>query len=128
MAARTLGLLCALFAGLAQAQSPEALDWLRKIHDATHKLSYTGTFVYQHGSRSETSRITRFVDPSGDIEKLEVMDGLPRELVRTRDTVKCYLPDSKVVKIERRTGEREFPALLPDAVGTLSRHYEITLC
>ena len=33
--------------GSAQAQTPEALDWLRKIHDATQKLSYTGTFVYQ---------------------------------------------------------------------------------
>ena len=59
-------------AGLAQAQSPDALAWLQKIQDATRKLSYTGTFVYQHGGRSETSRITRYVDATGDIEKLEV--------------------------------------------------------
>ena len=38
------------------------LDWLRRIHEATQKLSYTGTFVYQQGGRTETSRITRFVD------------------------------------------------------------------
>ena len=56
---RALGLACALVAGLAHAQSPEALDWLRKIQDATQKLSYSGTFVYQHGGRSETSRIFR---------------------------------------------------------------------
>src|SRR4051812_6087776 len=127
---RALAVACVLVAGLAQAQtssSPEALDWLRKIQEATHTLSYSGTFVYQHGGRSETSRITRFSDPAGDNEKVEVMDGVPRELVRTRDTVKCYLPDSKVVKVERRTGEREFPALLPDAVALLGQHYDISL-
>ena len=73
-------------AGLAQAQgAPEALDWLRKIYQATEKLSYTGTFVYQQGERTETSRITRRADASGGVERLEVLDGLPREVVRTRD-------------------------------------------
>jgi sigma-E factor negative regulatory protein RseB len=116
-----------VFWGAAQAQSPEALDWLRKIHDATQKLSYTGTFVYQQGGRTETSRITRYVDASGDIEKLEVMDGTPREIVRTRDTVRCYLPDSRVVKVDRRTSERGFPGLLPEKVTALARHYDISL-
>jgi sigma-E factor negative regulatory protein RseB len=128
---RALGLSALLCAGIAQAQTPEALDWLRRIHDATHKLSYTGTFVYQSGSRSETSRITRRADPSGDIEKVEVMDGVPREIVRTRDQVRCYLPDARVVKIERqldRAGaERGFPALLPERIGALARHYDITV-
>jgi sigma-E factor negative regulatory protein RseB len=125
-AARTLGVLCALAAGIAQAQSPEALDWLRRIQDATRSLSYSGTFVYQHGDRSETSRITRYVDASGATEKLEVMDGVPRELVRTRETVKCFLPEAKLVKVERRTG-REFPALLPEQLNSLTGHYDITL-
>jgi sigma-E factor negative regulatory protein RseB len=128
MFGRALGLSAvALCAGLAQAQTPEALDWLRRIHDATHKLSYRGTFVYQNGNRSETSRITRYVDDGGDIEKVEVMDGVPREIVRTRDTVRCYLPDSRVVKIERRGAERGFPSLLPERITALARHYDIAL-
>jgi sigma-E factor negative regulatory protein RseB len=124
-----LRLLCfvvALTPLVAQAQSPETLGWLRKINDATQKLSYSGTFVYQNGSRSETSRITRYVDASGDIEKLEVLDGVPREIVRTKDTVRCYLPGSRVVKVDRRT-ERGFPALLPERIHALARHYDITL-
>jgi sigma-E factor negative regulatory protein RseB len=107
---------------LAHAQSPETLTWLRKIHDATQKLSYSGTFVYQNGTRSETSRIVRY----GDIEKVEVMDGVPREIVRTKDEVRCYLPGNKVVKVDRRT-ERGFPALLPERIGALARHYDISL-
>ena len=125
IAFRAAAALIACSVGLAQAQSPEALGWLRKIHDATQKLSYSGTFVYQHGGRTETSRITR--DARGGIERLEVLDGVPREIVRTRDTVKCYLPESRVVKIDRRSADRSFPALLPEHIGELARHYEIEL-
>jgi sigma-E factor negative regulatory protein RseB len=126
MLARALAAAVAVSAGLAQAQSPEALAWLRKISEATQKLSYTGTFVYQHGARSETSRITRYVDASGDIEKLEVLDGAPREIVRTKDTVRCYLPDARVVKVDRRT-ERDFPAMLPERISALAANYDIAL-
>ena len=124
---RAVAAVCALavVAGAAYAQSPESLAWLRKIQDATRNLSYTGTFVYQQGNRNETSRITRLAP--ADIERLEVLDGLPRELVRTRDTVRCYLPESKVVKVERRTPDRSFPALLPDQLNALAQHYDIAL-
>ena len=123
---RLLGALLVLATTVAEAQSPETLSWLRKIHDATQKLSYTGTFVYRNGGRSETSRITRYVDAGGDIEKLEVLDGVPREIVRTKDTVRCYLPESRVVKVDRRT-ERGFPAVLPERITAVARHYDISL-
>jgi len=61
------------------------------------------------------------------VEKLEVLDGLPRELVRTKDTVRCYLPQAKVVKVEQRTPDRTFPALLPERINALARHYDIAL-
>lgn len=122
-AALSLPLLCVL--GAAYAQSPESLAWLRKIQDATRNLSYVGTFVYQHGGRTETSRITQLA--AADTERLEVLDGMPRELVRTRDTVRCYLPESHVLKVERRAPERSFPALLPEQLGAIAQHYDIAL-
>ena len=125
---RALGVLLLVCTGVAQAQTtPEALGWLRRIYEATQKLSYTGTFVYQQGERSETSRITHFVDAGGDIEKLEVLDGVPREIVRTRDTVKCYLPDARIVKVDRRAGQRLFPALLPERLTSLAENYTVSL-
>ena len=123
--AAALSVPLAFVAGAAIAQSPETLSWLRKIQDATRNLSYTGTFVYQQGNRNETSRLTRLA--TADTEKLEVLDGLPRELIRTRDTVRCYLPEAKVVKVERRTPDRTFPALLPDQLNALAEHYDIAL-
>ncbi len=125
---RALGavLLCAA-AGLAQAQAaPDALDWLRKIHQATEKLSYTGIFVYQQAGRTETSRISRLADADGGVEKLEVLDGAPREILRTRDEIRCYLPESQTVKVDRRRDQRGFPALLPQQVTGLAEHYSIT--
>ena len=126
---RTLPVLFAVVAGAACAQSPETLAWLKKIQDATQKLSYTGTFVYQQGGRSETSRITRLA--TADTERLEVLDGMPREIVRTRDTVRCYLPESRVIKVEKRvegrSADRSFPAFLPEKINALARHYEISL-
>lgn len=126
---RTLGaLLLCTAAGLAQAQTtPEALDWLRKIYQATDKLSYSGTFVYQQGERTETSRISRLAGQRGGVEKLEVLDGAPRAILRTRNEIRCYLPESRTVKVDRRGDPRAFPALLPERVSALAEHYTITL-
>ena len=130
---RALGFALLASCGLAQAQaqaqsetSTEALALLRKIYQATEKLSYTGTFVYQQGERVETSRITRRSGPGGAVERVEVLDGMPREFVRTRDTVRCYLPESQTVKVERRTDPQAFPAMLPERVSDLARNYTIT--
>ena len=114
--------------GLAQAQGQtpaEAMLLLRKIYQATEKLSYSGTFLYQQGERTETSRITRLAGPGGEIERVEVLDGLPREIVRTHDTVRCYLPETQTVKVERRTDLRAFPAVLPEHISELARNYTI---
>jgi sigma-E factor negative regulatory protein RseB len=127
---RALGIALA-FAGVCHAQTPaqapaDALALLRKIYQATEKLSYSGTFVYQQGDRTETSRIDRVAGPGGDIERLEVLDGMPREIVRTRDTVRCYIPESQTVKVERRIDQRAFPGMLPEQVSELARNYTIT--
>ena len=123
--------LCAAliaWTGLAHAQlSPDALAWLRKIYQATENLSYSGTFVYQQANSSETLRITRVADSRGSIEKLEALDGSPREVVRELDTVKCYLPDAKTVKVDRRVDRRGFPALLPEQLDRLADNYGAAL-
>jgi sigma-E factor negative regulatory protein RseB len=128
---RVLGLALAFCGSLCDAQTPplatpDGMALLRRIYQATERLSYTGTFVYQQGERTETSRITRVTGPAGDIERVEVLDGVPREIVRTRDTVRCYLPESHTVKVERRVDQRAFPGMLPAHIAVLAQHYRIT--
>ena len=123
----TIACAAALCAFESQAQhAHDANGWLKKIYHATSNLSYTGTFVYQDGERSEASRVTRLVDASGNYEKLEALDGAQREVVRFKDEVKCYLPESQTVKIDKRTGVRSFPALLPAQISGLAENYRIT--
>lgn len=116
---------CALAASAQGDQHGEALAWLQKMAASAQKLNYTGTFTYQSGGGAETSRITHFVDASGEQEKLEVLDGSPREVVRSNDEVKCFLPEDKVVIVEKRGLYKAFPALLPASVANLHDHYQI---
>jgi sigma-E factor negative regulatory protein RseB len=128
---RALVLAAALAAGSAitvpQASAQQGVDaagWLKKIYAATEKLSYTGTFVYQQGEHSETSRLTRIVDASGVHERLEILDGTPREVIRFNEEVMCYIPSTMTVKIDRQMQTGPFPAMRAD-VGDFAEHYHI---
>ncbi|MBI2318302.1 MAG: MucB/RseB C-terminal domain-containing protein [Betaproteobacteria bacterium] len=121
------GLIAALLLPLeAPAQTDAAArQWLQRIYSATQKLSYSGTFVYHYDDQVETSRITRIVDASGPIEKLEALDGVPREIIRRGDEVVCYLPASMTMKVDKLSGRKVFPAILPDQLNELSDYYVI---
>lgn len=130
MKVQLLGVL--LLLGAAQAIAGESappvdvVSWLQKIAAAAKQLNYTGTFVYQSGNHVETSRILHMVDQSGEHEKLETLDGLPREVIRNNEEIQCYLPDSKTVKVEkRRIAGASFPALLPVQLSSLTENYVI---
>jgi sigma-E factor negative regulatory protein RseB len=126
--AHSFGAMLVAAAALAHAQnSSDPVEWLRRIYQATHNLSYVGTFVYQQGEHSETSRITRLTSAHGNIEKLEALDGEPREILRTNDSVRCYLPKSHTVKVDRRFDHRGFPTLLQGEIDGLTQNYNVAL-
>src|SRR5258707_13802362 len=90
---RILPFLLPVSAAIAQADT-SALQWLQRIYAATEKLSYSGTFIYQQGQQFETSRITHVVEASVPRERLEPLDGVPGEVIRTRAKAVCSLPAS----------------------------------
>ena len=125
---RFLCCLAFVFAGCgsALAQAPnDPLSWLGRISNAAHKLNYTGTFTYQSGKHVETSRITHLVDTSGEYEKLEALDGSPREVVRNNDEVQCFLPEQKLLIVDQFGARRSFPARLPPSPNALAENYRI---
>jgi len=121
---RVLPFLLPVSAAIAQTDT-SALQWLQRIYSASEKLSYAGTFVYQQGQRVETSRIVHVVDSSGPRERLETLDGVPREIVRSGDEVVCYLPASMTVKIDKQPGRRPFPAILSEQLKDVSENYTV---
>jgi sigma-E factor negative regulatory protein RseB len=112
----------------AENHTPQqALGLLKKIADSSKLVNYSGTFIYQHGNKVETSRIVHFVNQFGGIfERLETLDGPAREVIRANDHVTCYLPDSKTVLIERRS-TRHMPVMLPEKLSDLSSHYDVAI-
>lgn len=120
-----VGAFSPLARGQAVAIQTEGLQWLQRIADAAELLSYSGTFVYRSGNRSETSRIVHQAGQGRQNEKLEVLDGSPREVIRHDDEVSCYLPENRLVIIEQRSVRRNFPGLLANGLGNLHDHYLI---
>lgn len=117
--------LTTLYAPAMWAQTgQDALAWLQRVPQAARQLSYSGTFVFQNGMHSETSRIVHVATEGGQLEKLVVLDGSPREVLRHNDEVKCYLPESRLVVIEQRGSHHPFPALIPAGLTGLGEFYQ----
>ena len=118
-------LLLALSAQTAWAEG-DALSWLERIHAATQTLSYSGTFIYRSGDQSETSRIFHSVGRRGTLERLETLDGQAREIVRSGDEVRCYLPDLMTIRVDKQTAHGVFPASLPENLQDIGENYEVS--
>lgn len=104
----------------------EANLWLARVQGAAQRLNYSGNFVYQQGSQLHSSRISHAVDQSGEHEKLEILDGKSLEYIRHNDELKCYMPDSKLVVIEKRPSGERFPGLLMSSNADIDAFYKVS--
>ena len=109
------------------ARADAALDWLIRAAAAAKQLNYSGVYVYHHGEHVEVLRVLHRTDATGEQEKVEVMDGTPRQFLRINNDVYCHLPDGKHVRLERNAARRFFPALLPEQPANLLEYYEAKL-
>jgi sigma-E factor negative regulatory protein RseB len=128
------GLVFALTVTAVQAQaqtsdaSPDQRDaagLLTRTQSAARTLSYAGTFVYQQGNQVRTSRVTHVVDGKIESEKLEILDGKPREYIRNGDEITYYVPEAKTLVIEKRVSQEVFPAILAASPAELAEFYTI---
>lgn len=125
-----LVLLAALFlAAPAQAadSAADALQLLQRAARAASSLNYSGTFIYQHEGHTEASRITHLYEAGKESERIEVLDGSPREVVRENNELRCYLPESRLLVLDRRNGQHGFPSVLPGGLGDITDTYVIRM-
>lgn len=119
----------ALPAGAACADSvrpQDALGWLNWMAKSPMETAFSGSYIHHYGSSMATSRVTHMVDQEGEHEKLEALDGPPREIIRTNDEIICYIPDTKVMKLDRKRARKFFPALLTH-VSEITENYAAKL-
>ncbi|MEI7842843.1 MAG: MucB/RseB C-terminal domain-containing protein [Gallionellaceae bacterium] len=121
-------LLTALMSGNGALADPLRDDsgWLNAMAFAAHRTNYSGTFVYQdgEGGHVDVSRITHILDAAGEHERLEGLNGVPREIVSSNNQVWLYVGDRKI-RIQKRHDARTFPALLPEQIATVKENYSI---
>lgn len=113
-------------AAAAADTPPKSLELLQKVHAAARSLDYSGVYTYQRGSVMVSSRVVHVVDGTGERERIEMLDGPPREFLRHNETTQCLVPQKKLVIIERRRTDR-FPALLLGDGAKIPEHYELSI-
>jgi sigma-E factor negative regulatory protein RseB len=105
------------------AASDEPIVLLHKVAAAANQLTYSGVFVYRSGKREETSRIAHTVEDGRQRERIEVLDGSPREVIRDGQEVRCFLPDEKLLVVESESRRRGFPAVFTQGYANIGESY-----
>jgi sigma-E factor negative regulatory protein RseB len=102
-------------------------QWLQAIQSAAQRLNFAGTVVYQQGGEVRASRIVHMFDGSVSHERVQMLDGRPREFVRRDDEVMCLFPDAKRVVFEKRLTEDAFPAISSAPPAEVLERYSLLL-
>jgi sigma-E factor negative regulatory protein RseB len=127
-ALRALAAFCGLLFAAVNVCAEEqqaSLGWLKIVAFAGHQTDFDGIFIYQYDNRVETSRITHVVEPDGEYEKLESLDGPKREIIRHHGRVWCYI-NHKMVQMDSPHPQirNRFSDLLPEQLSALNENYQ----
>lgn len=104
--------------GSGEAPTLGVVEWLQRMHAASRQRSYAGTFVVSAETGDLSSaRIWHVYEGDLQMERIEALSGPPRSTFRRNDWVVTFLPESKVVKSEKRENLELFPNLIgaPDS-------------
>ena len=117
-------------AALQAAASPDKAtqpaninDWLMRMHEASRKRSYVGTFVVSSAATMSSARIWHVCQGDQQVERVEALTGPPRSVYRHNNLVHSFMPDSKVMLSERRESLGLFPDLLKSASSGIADFY-----
>lgn len=99
-------------------------EWLLRMHEASRKRDYIGTFVVSSGMGNLSSaRIWHACEGEDQVERMEALTGAPRTTFRRNNQVVTLLPDSKVAVMERRDSLGLFTNLLQSSGSAIPSLY-----
>jgi sigma-E factor negative regulatory protein RseB len=120
------GCAALLLTAVSAAADNDPHYWLARTDQALAKLNYEGVFVHEHGGDTETLRVIHRVGTDGVSERLLSMDGSGREFIRRGTQITCYLPDKRVVLVEKSSDSGLLLASLPRLDSGAASQYQIT--
>ena len=100
-------------------------EWLVRIHDASRRRAYTGTFVVSVGSDMVSARIWHVCDGEQQMERVESLTGAPRSTFRRNNQVVTFFPDTKVARSEEREALGIFPNFLKSNDSAIAEFYNL---
>lgn len=109
----------------ASALTPRVSDWLLRIHEASRARAYVGTVVVSASGALSSARIWHVCDGEQQVERIEALTGAPRSTFRRNDQVMTFLPERRVVVVERRESLGLFPNLLQTSEAALAQFYRV---
>lgn len=98
-------------------------DWLLRMHEASRRRAYVGTFVVSAGGSMSSARIWHVCDGEQQMERVEALTGAPRSTFRRNDQVMTFLPERRVVVAEKRASLGLFPNLLQANDSSIAQFY-----
>ena len=93
------------------AESRNMADWLMRLHAASKKQAYIGTYVVSSGGTLSSAKIWHVSEDQQQIERVETLTGARKSIYRHNDRVVTFLPDQKVVLTEMRQSSSLFSEL-----------------
>jgi len=98
-------------------------DWLLRMHEASRRRAYIGTFVVSSNASMASAKIWHVCDGEHQMERVESLSGAPRSTFRRDDQVITFLPESKQAVAERRESLGLFPNLLQSPDSAIAQFY-----
>ena len=100
---------------------------VERAREAAERLDYSGILLNQQGPSLHTSRITHKYQAKEAVERIEMLDGPPNEIVRRGEEIIWYLPRERRIISDRQIGARSFPGLAQFSNEQLADHYRFRL-
>lgn len=97
--------------GAGDVQPVDARAWMSRVQQAAMTLNYQGTLVFNAAGVVSSSRVAHFCEGKHRYERIDVLDGEARQVLRHNDLTQTLWPRTRVAVIEQRTSMPEFPAL-----------------
>ncbi len=100
-------------------------DWLKRMHAASRRRNYIGTFVVSSGANMSSAKIWHVCDGDQQVERVESLSGEPRSTFRRNDQVITFLPQTRVAITEKRESLGLFPELLRATDPSIAKFYSV---
>lgn len=117
-------LLAGLMAASATAAAAEPAEWLARMSQAARETNYQGVVVYRGDEVLETFRVTHRFQNGLEQERVQSLNGEPREVSKQGDKMTCLLPKARRLSASQQpTPKGLFPGLTPERLKQLTQVY-----